>query len=282
MSLMSRLKFWQRPAVASPVSPMPEPPSQMTGLRDAVLSGWFNNATGELFTGFFIGPDDVVADIGCGQGGHAQFCAQHGARLILVDADARRVAQAAARLAAVPDHAPFEQHVSACDPLPLADKIATRIMCSEVLEHVDSPEALIAEMARIGRPGARYLFTCPAPDAEALQKLIAPDSYFERPNHVRVIQHDEMTRYIEAAGLVIEQRHAYGFFWSVWLAFFWTCGISLEEATDKSFQLPGQVVLDNWLRTWQSLLDQPGGAKIKHALDAMMPKSQMVIARKPG
>jgi 2-polyprenyl-3-methyl-5-hydroxy-6-metoxy-1,4-benzoquinol methylase len=259
----------------------PAPPSQMTGLRDAVLRGWFNRAGGELFTGFPVGPGDVLVDVGCGLGAHSQFCAELGARVILVDADPKRVAQASARLRSLPQLPSFESHVSACDPLPIPDGTATRVLCTEVIEHVESPAVLMSEMARIGQRGALYLFTCPSPQAEALQKLVAPASYFERPNHVRILAQDEFARHVEQAGLVIESTSSYGFFWSIWLAFFWTTGISLEEATEKSFQLPGQPVLDNWLRTWQSLLDQPNGNTVKQALDDLMPKSQVIIARKP-
>jgi SAM-dependent methyltransferase len=259
----------------------PEPPSQMTGLRDAVLRGWFNKEAGELFTGFPVGPGDVLVDVGCGLGAHSQFCAELGARVILVDADPKRVEQASARLRALPGIPAFEAHVSFCDPLPVADGTATRVLCTEVIEHVNSPALLLSEMARIGKPGALYLFTCPDPQAEALQKYVAPPSYFAQPHHVRIIGREEFAQHVEAAGLVIESRHSYGFFWSIWLAFFWTTGMSLEEATEKAFQLPGQPVLDNWLRTWQSLLDQPNGEAVKQALDNLMPKSQLIIARKP-
>src|ERR1700692_3391197 len=124
MNLRTRLQSWWHPAVASqtpPPSPaLPKPPSQLTGLRDSVLSGWFNQDTKELFTGFPVGEGDIVADIGCGLGGHAQFCARQGARVLLVDADPRRVEQAAARIAALTDHAPFECYVSDSSPLPIA------------------------------------------------------------------------------------------------------------------------------------------------------------------
>jgi len=275
MSLIKNLRAWLSRGDA------PEPPSQMTGLRDAVLRGWFNKGAGELFTGFPVGPDDVLVDVGCGLGAHSQFSAELGARVILVDADPKRVAQASSRLKSLPQNPSFECHVSECNPLPIPDGTATRVLCTEVIEHVESPAVLMSEMARIGQRGALYLFTCPAPQAEALQQLVAPASYFQRPNHVRILARDEFTRYVEAAGLVIESMNSYGFFWSIWLAFFWTTGISLEEATEKSFQLPGQPVLDNWLRTWQSLLDQPNGNAIKQALDDLMPKSQVIIARKP-
>ena len=275
MTLAGKLRDWLRPNNAL------QPPSQMTGLRDSVLRGWFNRQAGELFTGFPVGPADVLVDVGCGLGAHSQFCAELGAEVILVDADPKRVAQAAARLQALPGIPPFKTHVSQCDPLPVPDGTATRVLCTEVIEHVKSPTLLMSEMARIGRPGALYLFTCPDPQAEALQKYLAPPSYFAQPNHVRILTHEEFAEHVEKAGLVVESRHSYGFFWSIWLAFFWTTGISLEEATEKSFQLPGQPVLDNWLRTWQSLLDQPNGNAVKQALDNLMPKSQLIVARKP-
>lgn len=276
MSLFARLRAGLcRPRAVAAI------PNQLTGLRDSVLRGWFNKDTGELFTGFPVGPGDVLVDVGCGQGGHAQFCAEQGARIILVDANPRRIAQASARLQSLPRPPLFEAHVSECDPLPLADGTATRVLCTEVIEHVESPALLMSEMARIGRPGALYLFTCPHPQAEALQQRVAPPDYFERPNHIRILSPEDFAQHVEAAGLVIESRHSYGFFWSIWLAFFWTTGLSLDEATERSFQLPGYPVLDNWLLTWQLLLEHPKGNAIKQALDDLSPKSQLLIARKP-
>ena len=275
MSFVEKLRRWLGPNEAL------KPPSQDTGLRDAVLRGWFNSETRELFTGFPVGPEDVLVDVGCGLGLHSQFCARLGARIILVDADPKRVEQASVRLAGLPNKPVFEGHVSSCDPLPLPDCVASRVLCTEVIEHVESPSLLMSEMARIGQPGALYLFTCPDPQAEILQKTLAPPSYFARPNHIRILTHDEFAQYVEAAGLVIESRHSYGFFYTMWMTFFWTTGISLEDATDASFQLPGQPVLDNWVRTWQSLLDQPNGNQVKQALDNLLPKSQLILARKP-
>jgi 2-polyprenyl-3-methyl-5-hydroxy-6-metoxy-1,4-benzoquinol methylase len=243
-----------------------------TGLRDAILRGWFNGEAGELFTGFSVGPEDIVADIGCGDGGNAQFCASRGARLILADIDSESVERAASRVAKEPNYAGCETYVTSSDPLPIQTNTATRIVCTEVLEHVDSPDRLMAELARIGRPDARYLLSCPDPRSEEIQKRIAAPSYFEKPNHIRIIQADEFARYVEGAGLVIEGRYSHGFFWNMWWTLFWATDITLEK--------PEHPVLDNWTRAWQSLLDQPNGKNIKNALDDLLPKSQVIIARK--
>jgi hypothetical protein len=40
-------------------------------------------------------------------------------------------------------------------------------------------------------------------------------------------------------------------------------------------------MLEHWANTWQAVLDSPRGAQIKQALDAVVAKSQVIIARKP-
>ncbi len=84
------------------------------------------------------------------------------------------MASAIAHLGALPGNPIFEGLVSLCDPVPVPDGTATRVLCSEVIEHLDTPSLLMSEMVSIGQPGALYLFTCPDPQAEALQKYPAP------------------------------------------------------------------------------------------------------------
>lgn len=276
MTILSNLFSRQRPAAAvvPPIAPVAaEPPDPLIGLKDAVMRGWFNPATGELFTGFPVGPDDVVADIGCGDGGNARFCASRGARVILADINPDCVATAAAKISEVSGHAPFETHVTDCAPLPIADARASRVICTEVIEHVDDPARLLAELVRIGQPGAKYLITCPAPESEAVQQRIAPPGYFEKPNHLRIIAPDQLARWVEDAGLLIEARHTYGFYSVMWWTLFWACDVPLGAS---------HPVLDHWTLCWQTLLNLPDGPKTKHALDDLFPKSQMIIARKPA
>lgn len=258
-----------------------EKPDALIGLRDALMRGWFDNETASLYTGFPIGPGDVVADIGCGLGGHAEFCASHGAEVILVDADPARLAAASARIEARTGKPPLEQHISVSNPLPLRDGLATRIVCTEVIEHVDDPQVMMAELLRIGAPGALYLLTVPDPEAEKLQGRVADSSYFAKPNHVRILGHAEFAALVERAGLIIERRDSFGFFWSIWLTLFWATDCKVDEAAAAGFSGVRHPVLDHWVRTWQALLDQPGGPKIKQALDDLLPKSQLIIARKP-
>ncbi len=260
------------PEPAPAYSPLPPLEPDMP-LRDMVMRGWFNFETGELFPNFPVGPDDVVADIGCGDGGHARFCASRGARVILADIDPAALAEATKRVATEAACPEFESHLTDCNPLPIASASVSRVICTEVIEHVEDPARLMAELARIGQPGALYLIACPAPGSEEIQKLLAPASYFQKPNHLRIIQPDELDDYVTASGLRVEGRFSSGFYWSIWWALFWAAGVPFDR--------PHHPLLESWARTWQILLDQPGGPAVKHALDDLQPKTQMVLARKP-
>jgi SAM-dependent methyltransferase len=244
----------------------------MLGLHDAVLSGWYDQERGQLMTGFPVGPMDVVVDVGSGDGGAAAFCGRQGAHVILCDIDAARLEGAATRVQAASGRAP-DTYVTDAAPLPLADETASRVVCTEVLEHVDDPAAFMGELVRIGRPGALYLITVPGEAQERIQEMLAPPQYFQKPNHIRIFEQEEFHALIEGAGLVIEQRSAYGFFWSLWFAFFWQTEAPLGGT---------HPLLDAWAATWAQVLAGKDGLRIKAALDHALPKAQVVVARKPA
>lgn len=242
------------------------------GFRDAVLSGWFNNETGEVFRGVPIAAEDVVVDVGCGEGGSLAFCARRGAHVVAIDHDEAALQRARARIDATTARVK-EYHVSVAEHLPVDDGLATRVICTEVLEHVDDPAIVLRELARIGAPGARYLITVPDPVAEGVQQKVAPVAYFSRPNHLRIIPREEFARLVGDAGLEIVDVSGYSFYWSVWWAMFWACNVDLAS--------PVHPALDHWAMAWTALLDTADGQRVKQALDAVMPKSQVIVARKP-
>jgi SAM-dependent methyltransferase len=242
------------------------------GLRDAVLSGWFVKETGEVFEGIPVTADDIVLDVGCGNGGVAGFCAALGASIILADTDPDKIAAAKNNLA-MSSARSVQALVTDSNPLPLSNGAASIVISTEVLEHVDDTRKFLAELVRVGRPGARYLLTVPDPAAETLQKTLAPPSYWAKPNHIRIIGRDEFGEMVEAAGLIIERRTSYSFFWALWWVMFWACDVEIND-TDHP-------VLKNWTESWSALLETKDGIKVKKALDGLMPKSQIIIARKP-
>lgn len=275
--MKQRMAAWLRTLAArlDPARPPPDTPAAIgrdVGLRDATSHGWFDNDAGVLYPGIPVGPADVVADIGCGDGGAASFCARAGARLLLADIDAPRLEAAGARLEAI---APGRITAVASDanPLPFPDGVATRVVCTEVVEHVPDPGVLLRELARIAAPGALLLLSCPDPRSEEVQKAVAPDLMFRHPNHIRIVGHAELRTLAEEAGFEIVSHTSYGFYWAVWWALFWETGTDFGDERSHP-------VLEGWARVWNAVLDFPSGRRIRAALDAALPKSQVIVARK--
>jgi SAM-dependent methyltransferase len=243
---------------------------------DAEAFGWFNWDTGELVPGFPICGEDTVVDVGCGEGSASEFAAHFGAAVFAVDIDPEAIDRVTRRMKGMAVPRPFHVLRSDGDPLPLDDGIATRIVCQEVMEHVDAPQRFLAELVRIGRPGALYLLSVPDPVTESLQKELAPPAYWQKPNHLRVFQREEFDRLVTDSGLVIEKRAHFSFFWSMWWILFWS------SKNNGPAGAPATPVLKHWNNTWAALMKAPNGACVKQALDNFMPKIQMCIARKPA
>lgn len=280
LSALFKRKALSEPELAALISELGVVDSRVCGLIDAVQSGLFNHGSGELAPGFQITDDDVVLDVGCGDGAATLFAARCGAEVIFSDSDADKIARLAVRVKSIPVSA---SHALVCDtnPLPLSDERATRIIAMEMLEHVDDPAQVLAELVRVGQPGALYLLAVPDPAGESLQKQLAPASHFQKPNHIHVFEHDAFEAMIIDAGLHIERRHAYSFYWSIWMCLYWACERTLEGATLDKIKAPYPPLLNAWAKTWHQLISMPNGGKVKEALDQFLPKSQIIIARKP-
>ncbi|GAC1331025.1 MAG: class I SAM-dependent methyltransferase [Collimonas sp.] len=287
--MMKLLADWLRPPKAkvvaaeklpAPVSPDGVVDSRVCGFIDTVQSGWFQTDSGELLKGFPITAADVVLDVGCGEGAATLFAARCGAHVIFSDTDAAQVERLSANVANSPARG-FQALVGDTNPLPLADGSVSRIVAMEMLEHVDDPAQVLAELVRVGQPGALYLLTVPDPVGEGLQKQLAPPSHFQKPNHIHVFERDAFAALVTDAGLQIEQRHAAGFFWSLWMCLYWASESGGEGATRDNIKPPYPPLLNEWANTWYQLISMPEGARIKQVLDSAMPKSQAIIARKP-
>ena len=89
-----------------------------------------------------------ILDAGCGEGFVAARIGERmpGVAIAGIDPSASAVSYARERFGA---HAAFE--VGSAYALPYADNSFDLVLCSEVLEHLDRPEAALAEIARVAR-----------------------------------------------------------------------------------------------------------------------------------
>lgn len=246
--------------------------SRDVGFVDSVRRGWFNHSKRELFPGFSISPSDTVLDVGCGPGSFLQFCAKYASHSIGIDINPNCV-EAAKQTLQQAGVSSFEIIQSDGNRLPVRDNSIDKIVCTEVFEHVDDPQLSMRELVRVGKPGALYMLSVPGELSEKILKEVAPASCFERPNHIRVFSSDEFRHLVESSGLKIESHEFCGFYWAVWHAMIWKCGIDYDTGTHP--------VLEQWARTWEALMALPEAEQCIGALERALHKSQIIIARKP-
>jgi len=102
------------------------------------------------------GNQDTVLDLGCGPGHLLERL--RGASIIGVDLSDTLLEMARQRVR----HRPEVQVVKAdAEHLPYPDNHFDRIVCSEVLEHVVDPAAVLKEIHRVAKPGMRVVLTVP-------------------------------------------------------------------------------------------------------------------------
>jgi SAM-dependent methyltransferase len=100
------------------------------------------------------GPGDRVVDLGCGTG--SSLAEMEADLAVGIDVSSAALARAAEVLASAPGRSLLVQ-ADLKDPLPISDAAADRVLCHDVLECLPDPDALVAEAARILRPGGRLV-----------------------------------------------------------------------------------------------------------------------------
>jgi SAM-dependent methyltransferase len=97
--------------------------------------------------------EQVILDAGCGNGWLASLYGA-GHTVVGIDlADANLQRLRALRVLAV------KSNLDA--PLPFADGVFDTVVCSEILEHIFSPDQLLREILRVLKPGGRVILTVP-------------------------------------------------------------------------------------------------------------------------
>lgn len=257
--------------------PMSLKPYESVCAKEAELFGLHKSESGEFFPNFRISPSDTFVDVGCGFGGACVFAANQGAETIGVDINPAWVELTNKRLREETPSQRWHTYVSDSNPLPLQSGIATKVMCQEVLEHVDDPHAVLMELVRIGKPGAQYLLSVPDPASESVMRHITPAYIWERPHHQHVFERESFNRLVQDVGLKIEKRASYSFYWSMWWILLWA-----DPSIAQTNQFGGSVspLLRYWNKTWDALLTAPEGLRVKEALDNYMPKTQYLLVSK--
>jgi SAM-dependent methyltransferase len=147
-------------------------------------------------------PPEHVLDIGSGQGDFAADLAAAfpGAKLLGLELSASGVAAARRK---VPSGEFLQWDLLAeSQPPPGRRNWATHAVCSEVLEHLDEPDRLLANVRAWLAPGCRLIVTVPG----------GPMSQFDRHiGHRKHYRPEELRALLEGTGFRVESAHGAGF-----------------------------------------------------------------------
>jgi len=230
------------------------------------------------FSRFPVGPGDRVLDLGCGAGRHAFEVYRRGAHVVAVDFDLSELAPVNGMFGAMraegeagPPAAATAVTADAAS-LPFPDGAFDRVIAAEIIEHVPRDWRVMAEIARVLRPGGIAAVTVPAWLPERVCWALSRE-YHEVPGgHVRILTRGELTTKLTWAGLeVTGGHHAHGLHSPYW----WLkCAVGVHD--DKHPAVRGYHRLLIW-----DIMRRPALTRLTEAaLNPLIGKSLVIYARK--
>jgi len=147
-------------------------------------------------------PSDCVLDVACGTGGFTRVFARHAALAIGVDASRTMLAQAEREGGGA-------RYVRAsAAALPFRDASFDAVCCFAALYLIEEPYAAIAEIARVLAPRGRVALLSSV--ARGPVPAAVTDALVRPLTGIRIFGRDDLTRALEAEGLVDVHRHVSG------------------------------------------------------------------------
>ena len=219
----------------------------------------------------------LMLDMGCGEGRHSiGALLETPANIVGMDLSFEDLKTAQSRLK---DFDTSELRTSCTfglgniNDIPFEDSSLDAVICSEVLEHVDSPNESVRELVRVLKPGGVMALSVPRYLPEFICWKLSKE-YSKTPGgHVRIFKHQELKNLAVSNGLEYQSFHwAHGLhspYW--WLqCLFW-------KTKENSFLVKQYHKLLVW-----DLMKKPLFTKILESiLQPLIGKSLVMYFRKP-
>jgi 2-polyprenyl-6-hydroxyphenyl methylase / 3-demethylubiquinone-9 3-methyltransferase len=151
-----------------------------------------------------------VLDLGCGGGYMTEALAQGGARLVGVDPSSASLD--AARRHSAKEGLEIDYRLGVGEAIPIPDHSADRVVCVDVLEHVQDVEKVLGEVRRVLRSGGIFLFDTVNRNrlsvfltvtmAEDILRIIPRGTHDPR----KFIKPKEMQIYLEMLGFTVDRK----------------------------------------------------------------------------
>ena len=224
-----------------------------------------------------LGQDQFLLDMGCGEGRHSiGALLETSANVVGLDLSLNDLNIAKSRLSDF-DTESLETHctfgVGNITDIPLEDSSLDAVICSEVLEHVESPEESITEMIRVLKPGGIIALSVPRYLPELICWKLSTE-YSQTPGgHVRIFKQSKLKSLATDNGLEYQSFHwAHGLhspYW--WLqCLFW-------KTKDQSFLIKQYHKFLVWDLMHRPLLTRA----LETLLQPLIGKSLVMYFRKP-
>lgn len=154
---------------------------------------------------------DAFLDVGCGEGRHLiHACLEHNVLGVGVDLSSRDLKTARERFLPFAEYNPqsqlFLQQTDATR-LPFADASFDKIICSEVLEHIENYSAVLAELYRVLKPNGTLAVSVPRAWPEKICWQLSNAYHQVEGGHIRIFNASMLRREIE--NLNFECTHRY-------------------------------------------------------------------------
>lgn len=163
------------------------------------------------FNDFVIKKNDVIIDLGCGEGRHAIHAyLEVDATVIGLDQSENDLRTAQSRAAPFTDPNRSAQLIflkGDAYSLPFANESIDGIICSEVLEHIHHYEQVIQEMTRVLKPGGKLMVSVPRAWPEKICWALSDEYHQVEGGHIRIFKESELKSALFNAGFHFQKKH---------------------------------------------------------------------------
>ncbi len=222
---------------------------------------------------FEIESEEIMLDVGCGDGRHSLSKKIHGATIISLDMNEDRLSELKYKIRGQSsDHNGNSIHILRGDALklPFPDESIDKVVCSEVLEHIPEVEDCIEEINRVLKPSGELAISVPSWFSEVLYEYLA-EEYLGKPGgHIHVFTRGELKEIVEKNGFEIwrtDAGHSLHFLYWLLRAIF---GIEEEDNLLPSLYHSFLESADN-SKFWKN---------VENSLNNLFPKSYIIYAKK--